>query len=352
MRLSSLRLKDFRCFSALTVEFGRGFNVIAGPNGAGKTSILEAIAYLSRGRSLRSARTGDLIRGTEGRFSIYCEFLGDDDGPVQRLGCSRARTGDSTTRLNANSAPPLYELANLLPIQIVDAELHKVIAQGASHRRRFFDWGVFHVERDFYVHWQQYGKALRQRNHLLRTRATPPELAPWDQALAIHAQVIDAARRRYLQRLYPYFAKRKASLLARVEGELHLTYRQGWAEDRSLEAVLGEKREQDRKAAHTTQGPHRADVMIDVDGHAAKQWLSRGQQKMAYIALVLAQLDLFRAVRERDPVLLLDDLSAELDSKSLGVVTEVLMASPWQTVATLLESGQLPTGVPVFHVEP
>ncbi len=352
MRLFRLRLQNFRCFNSLELDIADGFNVIAGPNGSGKTSILEAIAYLSRGRSLRNAKTPELIREGESAFSIYCEFLGDGEGLVQRLGCSRSRKGESQTRLNASAAPPLYELANQLPVQIIDAELHKVMVQGASHRRRFFDWGVFHVEPDFYGHWQQYGKALRQRNHLLRVRATADELVPWDQALSTHAEVIDKARRRYLQRLEPYFLQRKASLLSRVAGNVHLSYRRGWAEDKTLRAVLMEKQEQDRKAAHTTHGAHRADVIIGVGDHAARQWLSRGQQKMAYICMVLAQLDLFRDVCEREPVLLLDDLSAELDSVSVGLVTDVLMASQWQTVATLLEPGLIPEGVPVFHVEP
>jgi DNA replication and repair protein RecF len=178
------------------LELGSGNNLIYGPNASGKTSILEAAAYLGRGRSFRGASTRELIRHEAEEFVLFGRA---DTGPRQvTLGVRNSRAGLEvhTDGEKKDSAAPLAEA---LPLQIIDPDVHKLIAGGPEERRRYADWIAFHVEHGYLERWRRFRRALKQRNAALRAGAQQGMLTGWDQELAELGVAIDDVRRRMLE---------------------------------------------------------------------------------------------------------------------------------------------------------
>lgn len=207
MRLERLQLRGLRCITEATLDFSPGFNVLVGANGAGKTSVLEATFLLSHGRSFRSGARDALLQRGAPDLSIFSTVRHDDDRLV-RLGLGRegARWG---ARMEGQDVP-LGQLVRECAVVCFEPGSHALIAGAADERRRFLDWGVFHVEQDFLPTWRRYQRALKQRNSLLRTESLADESlhVPWEMELARCGTLIDQWRRSYLDALLPHLATR------------------------------------------------------------------------------------------------------------------------------------------------
>jgi DNA replication and repair protein RecF len=348
MALARLNLRDFRCFESQALELSPRANLIHGDNASGKTSLLEALFFLSRGRSFRTSKAENLVRhGAEG-FLINGQVT-DTSGTVP-MGIARTATG-LEARVGGAPAQSLAQLAERLPVQLLDSSAHQLIEGGPRYRRQFLDWGVFHVEPSFLAAWRRYQRALKQRNTLLRQKAAEPLLKTWEPELAGAGLLLDESRRAYLAQLEPVAASWASRLLGGLD--LRLRYLRGWGEGKSLEEALEATRSLDREQGSTRSGPHRAEVAIEISGLPAQQQVSRGQQKVLAGALLLAQAAYLRQAMGRQCVLLLDDLAAELDASHLGRFLELVQETQAQTFLTSVEAGRLPAweGASMFHVE-
>src|SRR5208283_5507890 len=164
MSLWRMQVTDFRCLHQAEVEYDPKFTLVSGPNASGKTTLLEAIYVLGRGRSFRTRRLDHLIRTGCERLIVVGEV--EIPGRVM-LGIEGSKAG-MRAKIGGDRASSLAELATAFPVQIIDPEVHRLIEEGPSRRRRFLDWGVFHVEHGFVDQWQSYHQVLRQRNAALR----------------------------------------------------------------------------------------------------------------------------------------------------------------------------------------
>lgn len=340
MSLSRLQVTDFRCLQSAQIELDRRFTLISGPNASGKTSLLEAIYVLGRGRSFRTRRLEHLIRHGAERFVIFGEV--DTINRRIPLGVEGSRTG-IRARIDGDTPSSLAELALQLPVQIIDPEVHHLIEEGPARRRRFLDWGMFHVEHSFVGHWRRYQQALRQRNAALKSRQPRSVVSVWDSDLLRSGERLSEARSRYVAALSP---------AARVIGEnllgleLALGYRAGWSKDLTMADALAQSWNHDVEAGATQIGPHRAELAIRLDGTAVKDRISRGQQKLLAAALLIAQIKLFPENGSVQPSLLLDDPAAELDDERLaGLIREVSDQSV-QLIVTTLHSEFAAFGAP------
>ncbi len=240
-------------------------------------------------------------------------------------------------------------LAEILPIHSLDPGSHQLVEGAPTERRRFLDWGVFHVERAYLDSWKRYRRILSQRNAALKTGAAGPTLRSWTTALLESGAAVDASRRAYVSLLAPLVAEFGQQLL---EQPLSIEYRPGWARGQTFEAAVAAAERRDLASRTTEVGPHRADLEIQLAGRRLQDEASRGQQKLAAAALVLAQLAA-GSPEDSPGVLLVDDPAAELDRRSLSRLLDLLERLPAQLVLTALSAEQLPPtpGYPVFHVE-
>jgi DNA replication and repair protein RecF len=331
MPLRRVRVTDFRCLHQADLELDPRFTLISGPNASGKTSLLEAIYVLGRGRSFRTRHLDHLIRsGTERTLVV-----GDVETAQRRVTMGVEGTaGGIRAKLGGERVASLADLASTLPVQIIDPEIHRLIEEGPPRRRRFLDWGVFHVEPTFVEQWRRYQQVLRQRNAALKT--SPATVHAWDGDLIRYGEQLTEARRRYVGMLTPIAAGVAQRLL---KLELSLGYRAGWNKELSFEEALARSLPKDQELGATQVGPHRAELAIRLDGVAAKDRISRGQQKLLAAVLLMAQIQLFPLDGPIAPVLLLDDPAAELDDERLAALIQEVRVQPLQLVLTTLHEG-------------
>lgn len=352
MQLDRLRIENLRLIEALDLELLPGWNLFLGANGAGKTSLLEAAFLLSHGRSFRSAARDALTRRGTGGFSVYGE-LATAKGGVERVGIARVG-GRLEARLNRESVP-VGELVRHVAVLCFEPGSHELIAGPSEERRRFLDWGVFHVEHDFLAGWRRYQRALRQRNALLRTDAAHAgDLDAWDRELALAAEPLSTMRRNYFQALLPHLQQLSEALLPEL-GAPRLQFHPGFDEEQSLQTVLAAQRERDRARGHTGAGPHRADWSLGFDAAPRREHLSRGQEKLCAFTCVMAQARLHAQTTGEWPVIGLDDLAAEVDLAHQRRMLAILAVSGAQVLVTGTEESAAlaEAGAPIgrFHVE-
>jgi len=328
--LSRLQVTDFRCLQSAELHPDPHFTLISGPNASGKTSLLEAIYVLVRGRSFRTRRLEHLIpNGTE-----RCVVFGEVETSTRRvpMGVEGSRTG-IRAQIDGDKPSSLAELALFLPVQIIDPEVHHLIEEGPSRRRRFLDWGVFHVEQSFVGHWQRYQQVLKQRNAALKARQPRTVVSVWDSDLVRSGELLGAARARYVSLLSPLAEAIGRNLLGM---ELSLSYRNGWLKGLSMNEALQQSWSHDLEMGATQVGPQRAELGIRLDGTPVKDRISRGQQKLLAAALLIAQIKLFPEGSPVRPTLLLDDPAAELDDERLASLIREVSTQAVQLIVTTL----------------
>jgi DNA replication and repair protein RecF len=338
--LHRLQVTDFRCLQSADMELDPRFTLVSGLNASGKTSLLEAIYVLGRGRSFRSRRLEHLIRMGRPRFVVF----GEVDLPERRVGLGvEGSEAGMRARLGGAPVSSLAELASVLPVQIIDPEVHRLIEEGPSRRRRFLDWGVFHVEPTFVRCWQQYQQTLKQRNAALKSHQPRGVTSVWDADLVRYGEQLSRARSRYVDLLAGHAGALARNLLGM---ELTLAYRPGWTRDLSLAEALRLSWVHDQEFGATQVGPQRAELSIRLDGVPVKDRISRGQQKLLAAALLMAQVKLFPPDAPVQPSLLLDDPAAELDSERLDSLIGEISRQAVQMIVTTLHGEFTALGTP------
>jgi DNA replication and repair protein RecF len=362
LRVTRLDLGNLRRFQNASLQPGPGLNLLTGANGAGKTSVLEALHLMAYGRSFRGRVRDGLVRQGAEALEIFVEWREEatlasaapDAGRLRRAGLRH--TGQQWQgRLDGVDVSHLGDLCAALVVVTVEPGSHALVAGSADVRRRFVDWGLFHVEQAFLPVWRRYARALKQRNALLKRRQADGELDAWEQEMAQAGELITAQRQRYLDDLQPHVGGLLASLLP-AAGEARVVFQSGWRrEDMALADALLLARERDVLMGFSSVGPHRADWRVDCAGIPGRNALSRGQAKLLALSVLLAQAEHHASVRGEWPVVALDDLASELDLDHQRRVLERLRDSRAQVFITGTQApamlAELGVGVTAFHVE-
>lgn len=349
MNLVQLRASNFRLLHDLSLPLHGRLNVFYGVNAAGKTTLLEAIHCLGRGKSFRTANPQE-IAGTEGsQWTVFARQVREQLAPTQ---CGvQWQPGGFELRVNGETASTL-DMLRLLPMQLLEPGMHRVLQDGPTYRRSFMDWGVFHVEPRFMEGWRRYRRALRQRNQVLRQNGSDRDLAVWEPELAETGERLTLYRQQHLDRLLPAAEQLSQRLLD--EGPWSFELAPGWPAEEGLAEALVRNRARDRRLGMTGDGPHRAELRIRAGTRAAKARISRGQQKLLIASLLLAQCREILAVTGVAPLLLVDDFPAELAAAFQSELMSALLAYPGQLFVTAFEpTAALHPGLEgaMFHVE-
>lgn len=354
MQVTRLTASGLRRFESVAIEPATGLNLITGDNGAGKTSLLEALHLMAYGRSFRGRVRDGLVRTGSDAVEVFVEWREGPDARHRRAGLRH--TGQAWVgRLDGESVAQLGELCAALAVVSFEPGSHALVTGGGEPRRRFVDWGLFHVEPDFLPLWRRHARALKQRNALLKSGAGGQLLDAWDHELAEAGEPLTRHRRQYLEQLQLRLSVVAADLVPGL-GASSLEFQPGWRSgELSLADALLLARDRDRSLGYTSVGPHRADWRIEYASHPNREALSRGQAKLSALSALLAQAEDYAQRRGEWPIVALDDLSSELDRKHQQRVLQRLLASGAQVFITGTESPVALDGLEVtpalFHVE-
>lgn len=342
-RLYQVVAENFRCHKTLEVEsLGADWVVLGGGNGSGKTSILEAIYSAARGRSFRSAALNEVIR--HGTDVARVLLRGESDRP-HILGME-IQNRRRLAHLDS-SATDLMEIARALPVEYLGGDSIRLVQASPAVRRRYMDWTLFHVEPGFLPAWRQWYRAHRQRNALLKSRASERALGPWTEAVATHGEAVTQFRAGLIKKLRFALERAPCALLP----ELNIGFRPGWR-GVDLRTALAENAPRETQVGRAVVGPQLDDWSLDAETGSAAT-LSRGQAKLSSVLLYRCQARLMEEAG-RKPLYLMDDIAADLDKEALDTALGLWENAGLQLWLTMLEEDigrPLKGRILRFHVE-
>lgn len=356
MRITRLAVTDMRRFAAVELRPAPGLNVVTGDNGAGKTTLLEAAHLMAYGRSFRGRVRDGLVRSGAAALQVFVEWSEASAGAERSRRAGLQHTGHAWEgRLDGEAVGQLGDLCAALAVVTFEPGSHALITGSADIRRRYLDWGLFHVEPAFLRTWRRYNRALKQRNALLKSGGGARQLAAWDHELAESGGLLTAHRAAYVSALQTPLSITAGQLTDTIGG-VQLRYLPGWRQDEMpLADALLQVRDRDRATGFTSVGPHRGDWRLAFGALPGREALSRGQAKLVALAALLAQAEHHAQASGEWPVVALDDLASELDRNHQRRVLERLRASGAQVLVTGTEvpPGLVETGgaFALFHVE-
>ena len=353
MALSQLKIDNFRNFQSIDAPLSSSCNVVYGENGAGKTSFLEAIYYLSMGKSFRTHLNSRVINQLSNDFTLRANIC--NNNITTPLLIHRERSGGKSIQIGGKKTNSIAAAAKLLPVQLLSNKSTLSLSEGPKARRAMLDWGVFHLTPPFLELWQRSQQIQKHRNVLLKQHQPPAEIAPWNKTLSDLAEQINQHRQNYIEELNPFFQKIIAQLL-NTQTPLSLQYSRGWKQGELLEDILKKNHFNDCRLGYSQSGPHRADLKFIINNTPADDFLSQGQLKLAAYAFQLAQGQLHKERLQQPPTVLIDDLPAELDTIRRNQVLALLQSLQAQTFITCNNKKDMgdiisQEGTAVFHVK-
>ena len=334
MTIELIRLTDFRNFRDAEIRPGPGVNLITGPNGSGKTSLIEAVGFLSNGRSFRTPLVQRVVSYGCESLTVYAELCSGDDR--KRIGISRGKSRDTEIRINGESVRRLAELSRELPLQILNPESMSLLGDGGPElRRSFIDWGCFFSDESFFGNWARFRNVLKQRNAALRTAGSYQSVAYWDRELVRYSEAVSEVRERYCSAIRDDLMRYLSEFLP--DFTFSIDYYRGWERDADLAGLLERSFPRDREAGYTMSGAQRADLRIKADGIPARDILSRGQLKLAVCAMKLSQGLHLEQSSGRPCTFLIDDFASELDAARRRLLSEKLSGVRGQIFVTAVD---------------
>lgn len=316
MRLTALRLRDFRGYGQVMLSPPEGVTVLVGENGAGKTNLLEAVHLCCLGRSHRTSADKEMIRRGQETAAVQLTVErrdGRHEVGVRLFENARRR---KVVYVNGKTVSRLGELMGHATCVIFSPEDLALVKEGPQVRRRFLDMLLSEEQKAYFYALQTYMTALKQRNALLK-QGDLRSLSAWDEQLAAAAAPVVRLRRAACEQLHQRSATHYRYIGGREEESFSLRYRGALAESEQVEndmlAGLRASRDEDIRRETTCFGPHRDDLDLTLMGEPIRAFGSQGQMRTAALAMKLAAFDLLEAHQGEPPLLLLDDVLSELD---------------------------------------
>jgi DNA replication and repair protein RecF len=341
VRVVSVEMRDFRTYARAEAHLGEGLTVLHGPNGAGKSNLLEALYYGCTGRSPRTRNERELVRFGASATRVSVRLLDSSEAHQLSVGYAGAAGGQQAVkRMTADGA----EIERLLdvptrPLISVFLPDRLDLLKGAPALRRA------HLDQVVAAIWplraqarREYSRVLAQRNALLGRirsgRASDATLASWDRELAGKALALQAHRAEALALLREPFAERAAQLGCNGEASLEYRPRSRAIGEEGFIAELRERLAGDLERGFSGHGPHRDEVAILRDGRELRVYGSQGEQRLALLALLLAERAVLADTRGQVPLMLLDDVMSELDGERRELLVRELSGGGQSVIAT------------------
>ncbi|MFT5757919.1 MAG: DNA replication and repair protein RecF [Alteromonadaceae bacterium] len=353
MSVEKLVTKNFRNINDGSINFDSDCNFFIGENGSGKSSLLEALFFIGHGKSFRTNKPEHLVAHNEENFVLSIKDF--DNG---LFGISKDFTSNQTLiKINGERNSRLSELAKNIAIQVVTPESFRLFFGGPKERRRFVDLGLFHVEHQFSKAWSEFNRVLKQRNACLRNQVDNVTLNYWSDIFCQHSDIIAEYRKNYLDLLLTELSIWTKILLPDISSSINVQYIRGWKQGSTLSEVIKANINKEKILGYTINGTHKFDLKFLLNKNAIESQLSRGQQKLFLIALTFTQAKLIEKVKRLKPILLIDDVGAELDFNSRCMLQEAIKMLNCQVIITAIDKVAVEPLVPsnekykMFHVK-
>lgn len=347
--IRELHLKNFRNYRSEKITFKDGINIFCGRNGQGKTNLLEAIYVLGMLSSFRKAETSQMIKKGESFFFISGSF---SDNETNTLYVEKDHKGWKRISVDGGDCKKKTDYIGKIRMVVFSPDEIELIQGSPESRRRYLDRTLFNLFPKHLRNLNAYKKVLRQRNLLLKKgSAGNPEFEIWSERLAAEGARIIQGRLELIRMLNDELKKNHPFL---GTDRVSLRYLGGEAtekSDKKIEAEMLDKlskvKKEERLKKMTLVGPHRDDFAISVNGIAAKSFSSRGEMRSILLALKTSETELYRSVRGKNPLILLDDVASELDVYRRKSLIDALRESETQVLITTTEK----EGMPLFDSE-
>ena len=357
MSVAKLITHNFRNLNGAAIYFHPKLNFFVGDNGSGKSSLLEALFYLGHGKSFRTSKVDVLACHDQTSFVVNIK-----DSNNCQLGLSRdVSTGLTNIKIDGERHSRLSVLARNIAIQIVTPESFKLFFGGPKERRRFIDLGMFHVKHNFAKQWKSFNRVLKQRNACIRLNSSANKadsmLPYWTEKFCQMSIEVACIRQEYASAVIVELDVWLAILLPDLKRRVTVQYLQGWPQKKQLQDVLVNNQEREAGYGYSLYGAHKFDVKFLLDKQSLETQLSRGQQKLFLLALTFAQAKLIARVKRVKPILLIDDVGAELDLNSRTLLNNAIGKLNCQVIITAIDKTAVEPLVPtdnnykMFHVK-
>ena len=315
MIINKLELTDYRNYESLELEFDKGTNILFGDNAQGKTNILEAIFVAATTKSHRGSKDSEIIRFgcSEGHIRTYLEKNGVGTKVDMHLRSAKSK-GIAIDGQRIKKATDLMGLCNVVFFSPEDLN---IIKNGPGYRRRFIDMELSQLDSFYLYNLNNYNKIVNQRNQLLKDLYFNPQLKEtlpiWDDQLISYGNKVIERRRQFVDQLNEIIYDIHIKLSCGIE-EIKIIYEPDTDEE-SYAEKLKKNHERDIKSKVTSVGPHRDDFSFETGGIDIRKYGSQGQQRTAALSLKLSEIEIVKNITKDTPILLLDDVLSELDSK-------------------------------------
>ncbi len=353
MFIKQLKINGFRCYETVDLVFNKQINVFYGNNGSGKTSVLEAVYWLSTGKSFRSKKNKVLVNHLLSEFTLFATFQNTTDKTTHALGAGFNKSSSKkTVRHNQDTVTNQSQIAHLLPVVSIDPDSYLFIDKSPHFRRSFLDWLVFHVKPQYLNIWTQTTRCHRQLNALFKSKQSE-QLNQWQQQYITFGAQLNELRQEVFGLLDAKINQKIKQFIPELDG-FKLVYFQGWNKDFSLQELL--LKEQDKNLAYGNlySGVHKMDIRCKVNSLDAQDILSRGQKKMISIMFYLSFIELLTETTGLDPIVCLDDFDAELDVNKTNLLCEFINNTQNQVFISTVDVNKITSlfdDVGMFHVK-
>jgi DNA replication and repair protein RecF len=342
LALSTLQVRSFRNLAAIDLELGPRFNVVSGDNGQGKTNLLEAIYVLATSRSFRASRPGELVMHDAELASVRGVFDEEGERREQSVGLKH---GARVVRVDGKRPGTLADYAVRTPCVVFHPGVLALSMGGGSERRKLLDRVALYLSPVSLDDGESYARALRERQRALETRGVDArDLEDWEDLCVRHGLALSDCRARACALL----AEHAIAAFARIAAPdlvLRVAYARSAPESaEEYRRALVTSRGRDVRRGSASIGPHRDDIALEIDGHAARGVASQGQHRALVLALKLAEIAAVGGARGVQPMLLLDDVSSELDRDRTAALFAFLRSSSGQVFLTTTRAELIDTG--------
>ena len=313
MKIKSLKLKSFRNYDFLKLEFDDATNIFYGDNAQGKTNILESVYLSGTTKSHRGTKDRDLVQF--GKEESHIETVVEKNGITYQIDMHLKKNSPKGIAINKIPIRKASELFGIINIVFFSPEDLNIIKNGPSERRRFIDLELSQLDKVYLNNLSNYNRIVNQRNHLLKDitqqRNLMETLDVWEIQLIQYVNKIIERRKQFVKEINKIISNIHKKLTGEKE-EINLIYEPSIG-NLTFEQALAKNRERDMRIKSTSVGPHRDDICFMVGDLDIRRFGSQGQQRTAALSLKLSEIELVKQSIHDTPVLLLDDVLSELD---------------------------------------